>query len=97
MLSPFPLVVEMPGTPQSAERAPVRLTLFADLRRFAPKGHTGPLEFVLDDGATVADLIAAAGVREPTLTVSVNGALGTKESILKPGDEVTFFSQMEGG
>lgn len=76
----------------------VRLSLFADLRRYLPRGHEGPLELRLPQGATVADLIHAAGVpgREE-ITVGLNGDQGTRDSVLSDGDEVVLFSPMEGG
>jgi molybdopterin converting factor small subunit len=76
----------------------VRLTLFADLKRFLPKGHSGPLSFSLDDGATVEALLAAAGIpANEQITVGLNGDQGQRDSVLKDGDEVVLFSPMEGG
>jgi molybdopterin converting factor small subunit len=76
----------------------VRLTLFADLKRFLPKGHNGPLSFSLDDGATVETLLAAAGIpAKEEITVGLNGDQGQRDSVLKDGDEVVLFSPMEGG
>ncbi|MBE0609869.1 MAG: MoaD/ThiS family protein, partial [Dehalococcoidia bacterium] len=76
----------------------VRLTLFADLRRLLPKGHEGPLTIVVPAGATVADLMAAASVPpEEDITIGINGDQGAREAVLKDGDDVVFFSPMEGG
>lgn len=76
----------------------VRLTLFADLRRFEPKGSSGPRTFAVTPGATVADLVAQAGV-PPTedVTVGLNGERVSLDAPLNDGDDVVLFSQMEGG
>ena len=76
----------------------VRLTLFADLKRFLPKGQTGSLAFDLSSDATVAMLLAKAGIPESEeITVGLNGNQGARDSILHDGDEVVLFSPMEGG
>lgn len=76
----------------------VRLTLFADLKRFLPKGQTGPLAFDLSGDATVAVLLTKAGILESEeVTVGLNGKQGARDSILHDGDEVVLFSPMEGG
>lgn len=84
--------------PQAAPSIAVRLTLFADLRRFEPKGSNGPRTFALRPGATVADLVAEAGI-PPTedVTVGLNGERAALDAVLGEGDEVVLFSQMEGG
>lgn len=76
----------------------VRLQLFADLRRFLPKGHTGPIELEMPADATVAELLERAGVpAAEDITVGLNGEQGGRESVLHEGDEVVLFSPMEGG
>jgi len=83
---------------QAAPRITVRLTLFADLKRFLPKGQSGPLAYQLVPGATVSSLLAAAGI--PTteeITIGLNGDQGQLQSPLEDGDEVVLFSPMEGG
>ena len=84
--------------PQAAPTIAVHLTLFADLRRFEPKGSNGPRTFAMRPGATVADLVAEAGV-PPTedVTVGLNGERATLDTALNEGDDVVLFSQMEGG
>lgn len=84
--------------PQAAPTIAVRLTLFADLRRFEPKGSNGPRTFALRPGATVADLVAEAGVpADEDVTVGLNGDRASLDAALNEGDEVVLFSQMEGG
>jgi sulfur carrier protein ThiS len=83
---------------QPATAIAVRLTLFADLRRFEPKDAGGPRTLSLPAGATVADLVAAAGIpATEDVTVGLNGERGTVTSTLADGDDVVLFSQMEGG
>ncbi|MEX2228967.1 MAG: MoaD/ThiS family protein [Dehalococcoidia bacterium] len=87
----------MPDT-QAAQKIAVRLVLFADLKRFLPKGHDGPLTFSLAPGATVATLMAEAGVpEEGEITIGLNGDEAQLDSALSDGDEVVIFSPMEGG
>lgn len=76
----------------------VRLTLFADLKRYLPKGQSGSLAFALSTGATVATLLAKAGIpQSEEITVGLNGNQGARDSVLHDGDEVVLFSPMEGG
>lgn len=83
---------------KTASRIAVRLTLFADLRRLLPKGHEGPLTISVPAGATVADLMAAANVPpDEDVTIGINGDQGAREAVLNNGDDVVFFSPMEGG
>lgn len=83
---------------QTAATIHVRLALFADLKRFLPKGHDGPLDFALPAGATVEDLLAAAGIpAREEITVGLNGDQGQRTSVLSDGDDVVLFSPMEGG
>lgn len=84
--------------PQAAPTIAVRLTLFADLRRFEPKGQVGPRVFALGPGTTVADLVAEAGIPAvEDVTVGLNGERAALDALLSEGDDVVLFSQMEGG
>ena len=84
--------------PQAVPTIAVRLTLFADLRRFEPAASNGPRAFALKPGATVADLVSEAGVpATEDVTVGLNGERGTLDALLHDGDDVVLFSQMEGG
>lgn len=80
----------------------VFVTLFADLRRFGPKGHEGSLDVSLEDGATVEEMLTAMGVPEDEtirgeITVGLNGELGRRDSVLNEADEILLFSPMAGG
>ncbi len=76
----------------------VRVTLFADLRRFLPRGHEGPQTYTLPADATVADLLAAIGIPpEDEVTPGINGELAERDAPLHNGDDLVLFSPMEGG
>jgi molybdopterin converting factor small subunit len=80
----------------------VSVTLFADLRRFGPKGHEGSLNVSLEDGATAEEMLTAMGVPEDEtirgeITVGLNGELGQRDSVLNEADEILLFSPMAGG
>ena len=80
----------------------VSITLFADLRRFGPKDHEGPIALELEDGATVEEMLNVVGLPEDEairgeVTVGLNGELGRRDSVLNDGDDVLLFSPMEGG
>jgi sulfur carrier protein ThiS len=79
-------------------RIKVSVTLFADLRRFAPPGQDGSQSQELPAGATVADALDAAGIpADEEVTAALNGERAERESVLHDGDGLVLFSQMEGG
>lgn len=81
-----------------SETIGVRVRLFADLRRFLPRGTDGPLHYTLRAGATVTDLLAAIGLpSEGEVTAGLNGDLAQRDTLLHDGDELVLFSPMEGG
>lgn len=80
----------------------VSVTLFADLRRFGPKDHEGPITVTLEAGACVEEMLNAVGVPDDEtirgeVTVGLNGELGQRDTVLSEGDDVLLFSPMEGG
>lgn len=88
----------MTASQTGTEQISVRVTLFADLRRFLPRGHEGPRTYILPSGATVADLLAAIGIpTEDEVTPGLNGELAQRETTLHDGDDLVLFSPMEGG
>jgi hypothetical protein len=86
-------------TPQTgADQIAVRATLFADLRRFLPRGHEGPQSYTLPAGATVTDLLAVIGIpTDGEITTGRNGEQAQLDTVLHDGDDLVFFSPMEGG
>jgi sulfur carrier protein ThiS len=82
----------------AADEMVVQVKLFADLRRFLPRGQDGPIAYHLPPGATVADVLARIGIStEQEITAGVNGELAAPETHLNDGDELLLFSPMEGG
>ena len=76
----------------------VSVTLFADLRRFLPRGTDGPLRYALRPAATVADLLAAIGIEaQSEITIAVDGELADRATRLHDGADVMLLSPMEGG
>jgi sulfur carrier protein ThiS len=76
----------------------VTVVFFADLRRFLPRGQTGPQRYAVKPGATVADLLATIGIDPDTdLTAAVDGDLASRDTPLHHDAEVMLLSPMEGG
>ena len=89
------------ATPRPRTDAPpitVKVTLFADLRRFLPRGADGPQRYTLAPGSTVADLLDTIGVEAAyDVTVGVNGELADRGDVLPEGADIMLLSPMEGG
>ena len=76
----------------------VSVTLFADLRRFLPRGADGPQRYTLAAPATMADLLDTIGIaRDAEITLALDGELATLETRLHDGAEIMLLSPMEGG
>ena len=86
------------SSPADAATITVKVVFFADLRRFLPRGASGPQPYALGAGATVADLLDTIGIAPDTdLTAAVDGELAARDTLLRDGDEVMLLSPMEGG
>jgi sulfur carrier protein ThiS len=86
------------GLPAAAPTIAVTVVLFADLRRFLPRGASGPQRYALPPGATVADLLDTIGIAPDTdLTAAVDGDLASRDTPLHHGAEVMLLAPMEGG
>ena len=84
--------------PADTRHISVRVSLFADLRRFLPRGEDGPQQLTLPAGATVADLLAAVGIpAADEITAGLNCELAHLDTPLHDGDDLVLFSPMEGG
>jgi sulfur carrier protein ThiS len=82
----------------SAATITITVVFFADLRRFLPRGETGPQRYRVKPGATVSDLLDIIGIAADTdLTIAVDGELAARETPLREGAEVMLLSPMEGG
>jgi len=76
----------------------VKVTFFADLRRFLPRGADGPQSYAVPDRATVDDLLAVIGVAPDTdVTIAVDGEQAARDTLLHDGADVMLLSPMEGG
>jgi sulfur carrier protein ThiS len=76
----------------------VKVTFFADLRRFLSRGADGPQPYTLPDRSTVDDLLAVIGVAPNTdVTIAVDGEQAARETPLRDGADVMLLSPMEGG
>ncbi len=79
-------------------RIAVRVSLFADLRHFAPPGSVGAQHVELTQGASVLDLLQALQIPAYTeMTVGCNKELAHLDTVLHDGDDVVLFSPMTGG
>lgn len=82
----------------SASQIVVSVRLFADLRRFLPKGEDDPRRYLLPASASVQDLLNLLGIpAAEEITAGLNGDLTQPDSMLHDGDELVLFSPMEGG
>ena len=76
----------------------VYVSLFADLRRFAPSNSPGRQEIRLRHHATVADLRAALAIPpEAEITAGLNGEQAQFDTVLRHGDHVMLFNALSGG
>jgi len=90
------MATERPRT--DAPLISVKVTLFADLRRFLPRGADGPQPYSLPAGSTVADLLDLIGVEAAyDVTVGLNGELADRNDVLPDGADIMLLSPMEGG
>ena len=88
----------MTAPPTQASTIAVTVTLFADLRRFVPRGAEGRLRYTLPAGSTIADLLAAIGIPpDADVTAGLDGELARRETPLHEGADVMLLSPMEGG
>ena len=84
----------------AADAATITVTVvfFADLRRFLPRGESGPQRYRVKPGAVVSDLLDTIGIdADSDITVAVDGELAARETPLSEGAEVMLLSPMEGG
>jgi hypothetical protein len=76
----------------------VKVTFFADLRRFLPRGADGPQPYTVPERATVDDLLTVIGVApDADLTIAVDGEQADRSTPLRDGADVMLLTPMEGG
>ena len=69
----------------------VRVQFFGEMRRHLPPGRDDVV-LDLDEGATVADVLARVGVRsDDERIVGLNGALAHDTTPLHDGDELSLY------
>ena len=74
----------------------VSVTLWGNLRRFAPHGVGWAVTQVADD-ATVEDLVAEMGAEHEVYAAAVNGKVVSLSTQLSPNDRVFLFDHLHGG
>jgi sulfur carrier protein ThiS len=74
----------------------VSVTLWGNLRRFAPNGAGSTVLQVADD-ATVADLAVQMGAEHDVYAAAVNGKVVPLSACLSPDDRVFLFDHLHGG
>ena len=89
---------QIKDSPNAARTITIRVTFFADLRRFLPRGADGPQSYTVPEGATVAALLDAIGIEaDAEVTIAVDGELADRGTPLPDGAEVMLLNPMEGG
>ena len=74
----------------------VSVTLWGNLRRFAPHGVGSAVTQVADD-ATIEDLVAELGAEHEVYAAAVNGKVVGLSTRLAPDDRVFLFDHLHGG
>jgi sulfur carrier protein ThiS len=75
----------------------IRLRCFTGLRRYAPEGK-GDVTLEMEGETSVGRLLQSLGVPdEIQLFIAVNGRKVEADHLLRNGDEVVIFTNMEGG
>lgn len=74
----------------------VSVTLWGNLRRFAPKG-AGSMVLQVSDNATVEDLAVQMGAQHDVYAAALNGKVVAFSARLSPSDRVVLFDHLHGG
>ena len=74
----------------------VTVTMHANLRRFLP-GGVGTAQMTLDDGTTVRRFIEGIDAHHDVWIVAINGEVAPQTAIIRDGDTLDCFEQLEGG
>lgn len=77
----------------------VDVVLFAHLSGFQPDGKGGrhARTFELEEGTTIADVIAMLGLPDEARVIFVNSAHALEEQELHDGDRLAIFPPVAGG
>ena len=74
----------------------VSVTLWGNLRRFAPHG-AGSMVLQVADDATVEELAVQLGAQHDVYAAALNGKVVALSVRLSPGDRVFLFDHLHGG
>jgi sulfur carrier protein ThiS len=74
----------------------VSVTLWGNLRRFAPRG-VGSMDMQIADNTTIEDLTTEIGAEHEVYAASINGKVVALSTALSPGDRVFLFDHLHGG
>ena len=74
----------------------VSVTLWGNLRRFAPNG-TGSMVLQMADDATIEDLAVQMGAQHDVYAAALNGKVVPLSARLSSGDRVFLFDHLHGG
>jgi len=74
----------------------VNVTLWGNLRRFAPQG-VGSAVMQVADGATIEELMSTMGAAHEVYAAAVNGKVVALSTRLAPNDRVFLFDHLLGG
>lgn len=77
----------------------IDIALFAYLADYQPDGLGGrlPRAFTLDEGTSVADVIASLGLPDEPRIVFLNGKHAEEPDALTDGDRLAIFPPVAGG
>jgi len=77
----------------------VDIALFAYLADYQPDGLGGrlPRAFTLEEGTSIADVIATLGLPDEPRIVFVNGKHAEEPDVLTHGDRLAIFPPVAGG
>jgi sulfur carrier protein ThiS len=74
----------------------VSVTLWGNLRRFAPNG-AGSMVLQVADDASVEELAVQLGAQHDVYAAALNGKVVALSVRLSPGDRVFLFDHLHGG
>lgn len=74
----------------------VSVTLWGNLRRFAPQG-AGSVVLQVANDATVEDLALQMGAQHDVYAAALNGKVVALSTRLSPSDRVVLFDHLHGG
>jgi sulfur carrier protein ThiS len=74
----------------------VSVTMWGNLRRFAPRG-AGSMVLQVPDDTTIEDLAVQLGAQHDVYAAALNGKVVALSARLSPDDRVFLFDHLHGG